>query len=89
MNIDISHEEYMDRRAVEEVRNFFTGKAVVQIEDPIFQKLFEIHKIMWPLHDHFMQTDYMPLKAHLAEMIFKLNGLRATVKNENRSYYLP
>ncbi len=80
--IEITEEEYTDRLAVEAVKS----GAVRPEEHTLFQELYDVHKSMYPLHDVLVETKNIELKAYLGEVILKLNGIRAKLKNDRRSY---
>src|SRR3990167_513994 len=80
--IKITEEEYTDRLAVEAVK----GGAPRPEEHTLFQEFYDVHRSMYPLHDVLTETKNIELEAYLGEVILELNGIRAKLKNDKRTY---
>src|SRR3990167_10043653 len=91
-NIEITEEEYLDRLAIHNVKETYNPKegflAVERLEEgtKFYNMLFDVHSAMYPLHDILVRTKNIELKAYLGEVILKLNGIRAKLKSDSRTY---
>lgn len=85
--IEISEEEFQDRMAVECVKvKHQNGTEPVVDKTELFKRLYDIHDAMYPLHDVAMRTEDEVLRGRLMKYILELNGLRAKLKNDSRTY---
>ena len=88
-NIEITEEEYLDRQAILNVKETYKpekGFIAVEGDIKLYNMLFDIHSAMYPLHDILVRTKNIELKAYLGEVILKLNGIRAKLKSDSRTY---
>lgn len=96
VKIEITFEELADRIAVLTVKEKYSGRVSEELKRlrkllparylSLVSDLKDIHSSMYPLHDILTSTKNEKLKAYLAEVILKLNGIRAELKNDSRTY---
>lgn len=85
--IEISDEEDIDRVTIIAVKETYSKiKQLGGNFDDQFLNLYDVHSAMYPLHDILVRTKNIELKAYLGEVILKLNGIRAKLKNDVRTY---
>ena len=87
--IEITDEEYLDRIAVHNVKEYYApgkGSEAVEGDLELYHELYTVHYAMYPLHDCLVATKNIELKAYLGEVILKLNAIRAKLKSDSRTY---
>ena len=88
-SIEITEAEFTDRMAIQNLKLFYQDSEFrfePQENLELYQMLFDVHSAMYPLHDILVRTKNIELKAYLGEVILKLNGIRAKLKGDSRTY---
>lgn len=89
-NIEISEGEYIDREAIKNIRLKQTNPdeeiQIIPENIELYDALYDVNNAMYPLHDILVKTKDIELKAYLAEVILKLNAMRARLKNDEKTY---
>ena len=89
-SIEITEEELIDREAIQNVKAHYQSETPPVLNGKssilVYEMLYDVHSAMYPLHDILVKTKNIELKAYLGEVILKLNGIRAKLKGDSRTY---
>ena|SRR3990167_10116142 len=87
-SIEITTAEFTDRMAIQNLKLSYQDSEFREPQEnlELYQMLFDVHSAMYPMHDILVRTKNIELKAYLGEVILKLNGIRAKLKGDSRTY---
>jgi len=87
-SIEITTAEFTDRMAIQNLKLSYQDSELREPQEnlELYQMLFDVHSAMYPMHDILVRTKNIELKAYLGEVILKLNGIRAKLKGDSRTY---